>query len=153
MYIQCFTMYSHWLSVFIICEANDSRSESSKGLFTEIQCITIVSLCPLNNPREGIFSPVTSLSFFFTMSLPPWRFQCMTLICTMQVKRNSPTSYGQARNILGDDYYLPRQRKKKRQESRLDALLGHCSSPLSEFRGQSRCQRVTTRSITLPLYI
>ena len=43
---QCFTMYSHWLSVFIICEANDLRSKSFKGLFTEIQCITIVSLCP-----------------------------------------------------------------------------------------------------------
>lgn len=39
MYIQCSTMYTHCLSVFIICEANDSRSESSKGLFTEIQCI------------------------------------------------------------------------------------------------------------------
>ena len=75
----------------------------------------------------------------------------MTLICTMQVKRNSPTSYGQARNILGDDYYLPRQRKKKRQGSRLDALLGHCSSPLSKLRGRSRCQRVTNK-IT-PLYI
>ena len=39
MYTQCFTMYSHCLSVYIICEANDSRSESFKGLFTEIQCI------------------------------------------------------------------------------------------------------------------
>lgn len=46
--------------------------------------------------------------------------------------------------VSGRCQYLPRERKKKRQGSRLDALLGHYSSTLSRLRGQSRCQRVTT---------
>ena len=141
---------SHCLSVFIICEANDSRSESSKGLFTDIQCITIVSLCPLNNPREGIFSPTTSLSFFFTLSLPPWRFQCMTLICTMQVKRNSPTSYGQARNILGDtNIFQGKERRKDKGHA-----WTHCwvtaAPPCPDWEDS---HAVNEWLIKLPLYI
>lgn len=130
---------SHCLSVFIICEANDSRSESSKGLFTETQCISMSS-------------PITPKGYIFPHDFPFFSLYPVTAAVKVPMHDSGLHHAGKEEIARlptvrqGIFWEMPTSSKgKKREKARL--TLGRIAGSL-----QLHLVRIEV-SIKLPLYI
>ena len=135
MYTQCFTMY------LIVC----------LYLLFAKQMIHEVNLLKVCLQRFNVFysismsSPITPKGYIFPHDFPFFLLYPVTAAVKVPMhdsdlhhvgKEKQPDFLRSGKEYSGRCQHLPRERKKKRQGSRLDALLGHYSSTLSGLSGQ-----------------